>query len=62
MRVVAENYEQTDRQTHTRDNYRNLCCACTPRVNDHPALSIVCIKSMCSTVCIDMNEAVVLCV
>ena len=30
MRVVPENYEQT----HTRDNYSNLRCACVPRVND----------------------------
>ena len=34
MHVVAENYKQTDRHTHThtRDNYRNPRCACTPRV------------------------------
>ena len=25
---------QTDRQTHTRENYSNPRCACTPRVND----------------------------
>ena len=26
---------RTDRQTHTRDNYSNPCCACTPRVNKY---------------------------
>ena len=26
-------YRQTDRQTHTRDNYCNPLCACAPRVN-----------------------------
>ena len=27
MRVVAENYEQTHTDTHTRDNYSNARCA-----------------------------------
>ena len=33
MHVVAENYEQTHRHTHTRDNYSNSLRACAPRVN-----------------------------
>ena len=29
-----QTYRQTDRQTHTRDNYCNPPCACAPRVNN----------------------------
>ena len=31
----SDRRRQTDRHTHSQTKYRNPCCACTPRVNNH---------------------------